>query len=47
LSRAEIAQALAAGTAEARRFLDRGLIRGAALMLRGEAVTVGAVPALT
>jgi hypothetical protein len=47
LSPAEIAEALERGAAEARRFLDRGLIRGAALMLRGEAVTVGAVPALT
>ena len=47
LSPAEIAEALERGAAEARRFLDRGLIRGGALMLRGEAVTVGAVPALT
>ena len=47
LSPAEIAEALERGAAEARRFLDRGLIRGAALMLRGEAITVGAVPALT
>ena len=47
LSLAEIAEALERGAAEARRFLDRGLIRGGALMLRGEAVTVGAVPALT
>ena len=47
LSPAEIAEALERGAAKARRILDRGLIRGAALMLRGEAVTVGAVPALT
>jgi ApbE superfamily uncharacterized protein (UPF0280 family) len=47
LSPAEVDAALANGAAEARRFLSRGLIRGAALMLRGGAVTVGAVPALT
>lgn len=47
LSRAEVETALAHGVAEARRFFDRGLIRSAALMLRGDAVTVGAVPALT
>lgn len=47
LTAADIAEALHRGAAEARRFLDRGLIRGAALMLGGEAVTVGAVLALT
>jgi uncharacterized protein len=41
LSPDEIAQALASGKARAETYLDRGLIRGAALMLRGETAIVG------
>jgi hypothetical protein len=40
LSPDEIAQALASGKARAETYLDRGLIRGAALMLRGETAIV-------
>jgi hypothetical protein len=43
----EIKSALLNGKAKAEAFMSHGLIRGAALMLRGAAVTVGAVPALT
>ncbi|RTL61110.1 MAG: UPF0280 family protein [Hyphomicrobiales bacterium] len=43
LSAAEIARALNAGLLCARRFVEAGHIAGAALMLRGETRTVGAV----
>jgi ApbE superfamily uncharacterized protein (UPF0280 family) len=45
LAPVEIRAALASGRREAERFLGRGLIRGAVLMLRGDAVAVG-TPAL-
>jgi ApbE superfamily uncharacterized protein (UPF0280 family) len=45
LAPAEIRAALGSGRSEAERFLARGLIRGAVLMLRGDAVAVG-TPAL-